>query len=91
MKIGIIGAGLAGLKVGSELKKQGHDITVFEKSRGKGGRLANKRLDWGVFDIGAQYFTARSEVFKQEVKSWEKLGLVTPWRLCSPKRLKGVN
>ena len=75
MKIGIIGAGLAGLKVGSELKKQGHDITVFEKSRGKGGRLANKRLDWGVFDIGAQYFTARSEVFKQEKYfSCEELG-----------------
>ena len=79
MKIAIIGAGLAGLTVAKELHKLGHKVRVFEKSRGVGGRLANKRLTWGQADIGAQYFTARDQRFKAQVNDWLDEGVVKPW------------
>jgi hypothetical protein len=39
-RIAIIGAGLAGLTCGKALQQAGHDVVIFEKSRGIGGRLA---------------------------------------------------
>ncbi|WP_298447168.1 FAD-dependent oxidoreductase [uncultured Marinobacter sp.] len=62
-RIAIIGSGLAGLTAAIKLKQQGHDVTVFEKSRGPGGRLAAKRVADGSADVGAQYFTARNPEF----------------------------
>ncbi|WP_095210547.1 NAD(P)-binding protein [Endozoicomonas ascidiicola] len=40
MKIAVIGSGLSGIKTASLLHKIGHEVTVFEKSRGFGGRMA---------------------------------------------------
>ncbi|TQV84296.1 FAD-binding protein [Exilibacterium tricleocarpae] len=90
MRVAIIGAGLAGLVAGAELKKRGAQVVIFEKSRGNGGRLATKRLDWGHLDIGAQYFTARSESFKSEVRRWEQHQTVAPWPLTPFKLINGV-
>lgn len=61
--IAIIGAGIAGITLGRNLSALA-DVTVFEKSRGLGGRMANRRRDGFTFDHGAQYFTARSPAFK---------------------------
>ncbi|HEU4327757.1 MAG TPA: FAD-dependent oxidoreductase [Roseiflexaceae bacterium] len=58
MQLAIIGAGCAGLAAARELRRQRPDlaITVYEKSRGLGGRAATRRRDGFVFDHGAQYF-----------------------------------
>ena len=58
-KLAIIGSGLSGLTLANHLKDE-FDVTVFEKSRGVGGRLATRRVDTYAFDHGAQYFTART-------------------------------
>ena len=79
MKAAILGAGIAGLTAARELAGHGVEVTVFEKSRGVGGRLANKRLDWGTVDIGAQYFTARDPRFQKQVELWQELGVVARW------------
>ncbi len=42
MIIAVIGAGISGLTAGSQLAKAGHHVTVFEKSKGYGGRLATR-------------------------------------------------
>ena len=39
MKIGIIGAGYGGLNIAKELKKNGQDITIFEKNSYVGGMV----------------------------------------------------
>ena len=39
MKTAIIGAGMAGLTVASILRTAGYEATVFDKSKGTGGRL----------------------------------------------------
>lgn len=79
MKVAIIGAGIAGLTAAQKLQERGAQVTVFEKSRGTGGRLANKRLEWATVDIGAQYFTARDARFQQQVAAWEQAGAVARW------------
>lgn len=54
-QVAIIGAGVAGLAAAQALAQQGVAATVYEKSRGVGGRAATRRVDDCVFDHGAQY------------------------------------
>ena len=45
-------------------------MTLFEKSRGVGGRMATRRIDDLQFDHGAQYFTATGDGFNAVVEEW---------------------
>ncbi|MCI5043153.1 MAG: FAD-dependent oxidoreductase [Aquisalinus sp.] len=57
-RIAVIGAGVAGLSCSQKLGKAGHDVTVFEKSRGLGGRVATRRTPDGLFfDHGAPFIS----------------------------------
>lgn len=77
--IAVIGAGLAGLACAKQLQAAGLSVTVFEKSRGIGGRLCTRRgADWQA-DHGAQYFTARSPAFREQVEAWLAAGVVADW------------
>lgn len=67
--IGIIGAGMAGAWLANQLDAAGHDVVVFEKSRGFGGRMATRRLDDITFDHGAQFFTARTSAFQKVLET----------------------
>lgn len=55
MKVAIVGAGMAGLAAARALVGAGHEVVVFEKSRGPGGRNASRRKDGFVWDTGAGY------------------------------------
>ena len=61
--IAVIGAGIAGLTCARTLAQAGHQVTLVEKSRGYGGRMACRSTPFGGFDHGAQYFTVRDERF----------------------------
>jgi renalase len=67
MRVGIIGAGLAGLTVARILDDCGHSVRLFDKGRAVGGRLATKRLDVNGhtlrLDHGAQYLRPRDPGF----------------------------
>lgn len=77
----MIGAGMAGLVAADRLRKHGCSVTVLEKSRGVGGRIATRRLEDGsAFDHGAQYFTARDPAFVRQVDDWLQRGIVEPWK-----------
>lgn len=75
----VVGAGISGLMAAREIKNAGWNVAVVDKGRGVGGRMATRRRDDGVFDHGAQYFTARSEAFRSRVAEWESAGLVCEW------------
>ena len=78
--VAVVGAGISGLTCARTLADSGLPVTVFEKSRGVGGRMATRRLDNGaVFDHGAQYFTVREGRFQNCVDSWQHAGLVQRW------------
>lgn len=79
-RIAVIGAGISGLICARTLHDLGLEVTVFEKSRGPGGRTATRRADSGIsFDHGAQYFTARDPQFVRQVKAWTEQGVVAEW------------
>ncbi len=63
--VAIIGAGFAGLICAYLLEVAGIKVTVFDKGRFPGGRLASRSRDQNSFDYGAQYFTARSAEFRE--------------------------
>ncbi|ALO45267.1 NAD(P)/FAD-dependent oxidoreductase [Pseudohongiella spirulinae] len=80
MKVAVIGAGLSGLGCAKILQQAGLEITVFEKSRGLGGRMSTRRTESWQCDHGAQYFTARSAQFRDEVDSWIRAGAAAEWQ-----------
>ncbi|WP_342130651.1 NAD(P)/FAD-dependent oxidoreductase [Hydrogenophaga sp. OTU3427] len=75
--IAIVGAGLAGVVCARTLVQAGHRVTLFEKSRGVGGRMATRQTEFGGFDHGAQYFTVRDQRFVQLLKTVPQLA--RPW------------
>ena len=62
---------MAGLSAANRLREAGADCTVFEKSRGLGGRMATRRAGSLQFDHGAQYFTARGVRFQSRLSRWQ--------------------
>ncbi len=83
MRVAIIGAGIAGLACAQRLRDAGLETTLFDKSRGIGGRLTTRRVNVAgfdaAFDHGATHFTARSAGFTRLVATWEKAGLAARW------------
>lgn len=75
----VIGAGLSGLSCARALCTDGWSITLIDKGRGVGGRLATRRMGGGAFDTGAQFFTVRDPVFAAAVAAWEADGVVVRW------------
>jgi hypothetical protein len=75
----IVGAGLSGLAAARALAQAGCRSRVIDKGRSVGGRLATRRIAGGLADHGAQFFTARSEIWKAQVAQWQSDGLVTAW------------
>ena len=82
--IAVIGAGMAGITAARTLVQAGHRVSVFEKSKDAGGRMATRDTPYGGFDHGAQYFTVRDERFMQalnEVPGTQ--ALCKPWSASS--------
>ena len=83
IRVAVIGAGISGLFASRTLQDHGVEVTVFEKSRGVGGRMSTRRIgepgEGKTFDHGAQYFTARDSRFQRYVKSWIEQGVVARW------------
>tara|TARA_R110001592_G_scaffold69029_3_gene211587 strand:- start:186 stop:1643 length:1458 start_codon:yes stop_codon:yes gene_type:complete len=97
--VAIIGAGIAGLACAERLQAEGFSVQVFEKSPGVGGRMSTRRNPSWQCDHGAQYFTARSAAFREELQRWEAAGVAGLWsaRMSvienpqSPWRAAGAN
>lgn len=83
MKIAIIGAGIAGLAAGRELANAGHEVVVFEKSNGYGGRLATRYAGKGLdvkLDHGISYLEARTPAFQKFIVELMDRDLIKEWR-----------
>ena len=65
----VIGAGMAGISLARTLMQAGHQVSVFEKSHGAGGRMATRNTPYGHFDHGVQYFTIRDPQFMHAITS----------------------
>ena len=78
-RVAVIGAGLSGLVAARKLQECS-EVTVFEKSRGLGGRMATRYGADFEFDHGAQFFTARSAEFQKFLEPLIAQGVVACWR-----------
>ncbi len=76
--VAVVGAGLAGLVVARRLHQRA-EVTVVEKSRSLGGRMATRRYGRYQFDHGAQYFRARTSAFRGFLAPCIEQGVIAPW------------
>ena len=75
----IIGTGMAATALASTLASKAR-VTLVEKSRGFGGRMATRRREGFEFDHGAQFFTARSTEFKQFLAQPVERDAIQEWQ-----------
>lgn len=76
MRVGIVGAGLAGLAAAKEVTAAGHEAIVYEASDGPGGRVRTDTVDGYRLDRGFQIMlTAYPEC--QELLDYDRLDLQT--------------
>lgn len=75
----VVGAGIAGVIAARRLQKAGWQVTVLEKSKGYGGRMATRRIGEAIFDHGAQFFTMHSMFFRVLVENMQDEGVVKDW------------
>ncbi|WP_374410698.1 NAD(P)/FAD-dependent oxidoreductase [Hydrogenophaga sp.] len=83
--VAVIGAGMAGVACARTLLQAGMRVTVFEKSRGFGGRMTTRRTEFGGFDHGAQYFTVRDSRFARALLTAQ--AMVRPWSVSTVRVL----
>lgn len=74
--IAVVGAGLAGLTVAAHLQNQGHEVVVFDKSKGPGGRCATRRNQAGWFDHGAPHIQAVTAQFTEQLNQLQNIGVL---------------
>ncbi len=88
MRVAIIGAGMAGASCARMLTEAGCQVTVFDKSRGVGGRMTTRRVDWtdasGVtrqasFDHGAPGFEVSDPEFAAFLAASAAQGQIARW------------
>ena len=79
MVIGIVGASLSGLIAGEKLAKAGHDVTLIEKTRNLGGRLATHHIDNNFFDYGLPFLTAETSRFQSFIDDLREKDLLYQW------------
>ena len=88
VRVAVIGSGLAGAACAAGLRSAGAQVTLFEKSRNVGGRMATRRAGWvsadgaeqsATFDHGAQCFTPVRPRFKAVMARAVKAGSASAW------------
>lgn len=87
-KVAVIGAGMAGAVCARALSLAGRAVHVFDKSRGPGGRLATRRVEWvdrhgqactTRLDHGAVGITASTEAFQTFIDQARLAGWLAEW------------
>lgn len=78
-RIAVVGAGPAGAMAARTLARHGHRVTVFEKSRGPGGRTATRYAGEQRFDHGAPSFRTDDPRLARWIKSWLQHGILAEW------------
>ncbi|HEX5056612.1 MAG TPA: FAD-dependent oxidoreductase [Gammaproteobacteria bacterium] len=77
--VAIVGAGMAGVSCAAALRYDVPRLKIFEKMPSAGGRMCSFRAGEHQYDGGAQYFTARSQAFQQQIAQWKQNWLVAEW------------
>jgi photolyase PhrII len=76
LRIGVVGAGPAGLMAARTLADHSMQVTVFDKGRGPGGRTSTRLFEEGAVDHGAPFLRFTDERLKPWAQAWARKGLI---------------
>lgn len=87
LRVAVIGAGMAGAACAQSLRAGGCSVTLFDKARGPGGRMATRRVSgegtadsgWS-FDHGAQFLQAGHARFRSVLRQASAAGVLQAWQ-----------
>ncbi|MEP1449150.1 MAG: NAD(P)-binding protein [Paraglaciecola sp.] len=79
MKIAIVGAGITGSLLADFLDSENFNVSIFEKSRGCGGRASTKKTDFGQCDMGATIVPVKTIEFAQYMQQLCNQGIASQW------------
>jgi predicted NAD/FAD-dependent oxidoreductase len=82
----VLGAGIAGLACAGELVQAGVAVTLLDKGRRPGGRVATRRTDGLTFNHGAQFATVHGVGFRRLLTDLQASGCAAPWPEAGPGR-----
>jgi renalase len=93
MKIAVVGAGMTGCLLANFLDSVSIDVSVFEKSRGCGGRASTKQTDFGQCDLGATIVPAQKAEFADFMQGLCNQNMVTKWpgNVFVTQQINGIN
>lgn len=95
MRVAVVGAGMAGLGAARVLHEAGVAVSIFEKSRGLGGRVATRYLDDYVFDHGATIISPRGSelehVMLEQLPTEDLVEVEKPIFLANDDRITSVD
>lgn len=86
----VLGAGIAGLTAATVLVQAGRHVTVVDKGRGVGGRMATRRFDGATFDHGAPCLVSSHPPESLGLASAQRAGALVPWDPDAPGPLRTV-
>ncbi len=75
----VVGGGISGVTCARRLADAGVAVTLVDRGRRLGGRMASRMLDGRPVDTGASYFTVSDDRFRQVVEAWHRSGLAHEW------------
>ena len=75
----VVGAGMSGAACARALRGAGMSVTLLDRGRAPGGRMASREVQGRQVDTGARYLTARDDTFSAVVRDWDARGVAAPW------------
>ena len=75
----VIGAGMAGLMAATTLQRAGRRVTILDKGRGMGGRMATRRFDGATFDHGAPCLSMADPSWAEDLAGSRARGALVSW------------
>ena len=90
MKIIILGAGMAGLSTARILTQNGHEVTLLDKGRGVGGRMATRKIELAKADHGAQYFSVKSPEFRLFIDELIAQNIISEWQVPQRENVRYI-
>ncbi len=79
MAVLVVGAGISGVACAAALRAAGITVEITDRGLVPGGRMASRRWDGRIVDLGASYLTIDDPKFRTALKPQLAAGTLRPW------------